>query len=106
MRLLTAPVSITIAVAATACGGAKTEAVALRTHCGVLNAHIDGKLWLADLPLSDGSGNPPPGWGFNETSGTWRTRGATKADFRSDSGRAAHFVLAPTGEKDPAAGCE
>jgi hypothetical protein len=86
------------------CTGAKS--VTLRTHCGVLSATVDGKLWLAAPPLSDGSGNPPPGWGENGTAGAWRQEGGTQATFRSNNGKVAHFVLARPGAKDPAAGCE
>jgi hypothetical protein len=96
---------LALALIAAPCGGA-ARIVALHTHCGVLSAHVDGKLWLAHPPLSDGSGNPPPGWGFNDTRGRWRTYGPRRAEFRSESGRLAHFILAPAGAKDPAAGCE
>jgi hypothetical protein len=34
---------------------------ALYTHCGIGNAKIGGCWFEADHPLSDGSGNPPPG---------------------------------------------
>jgi hypothetical protein len=35
----------------------------LYTHCGVKWAKIAGTFWRATRPLSDGSGNPPAGWG-------------------------------------------
>ena len=35
----------------------------LYTHCGINGAMIHGVLWQATTPLSDGNGNPPPGWG-------------------------------------------
>jgi hypothetical protein len=100
--MLVAPLSFLLALGG--CGGGKR--VTLRTHCGVLSASVDGKLWLAAPPLSDGSGNPPPGWGENQTKGTWRQEDGKRATFRSDGGKVAHFVRARPGAKDPAAGCE
>jgi len=91
-----------------ACGGAqrvKERELSLRTHCGVLSAWVDGALWLASPPLSDGSGNPPPGWGFNQTAGTWRELGQRRAEFRARSGKIARFVHARSGQSDPAANC-
>jgi len=38
----------------------------LYTHCGIRFAKIGGRWFEADRPLSDGSGNPPPGWGNPE----------------------------------------
>ncbi|CAB4797243.1 unannotated protein [freshwater metagenome] len=35
----------------------------LYTHCGINGAMIHGVWWQATTPLSDGNGNPPPGWG-------------------------------------------
>lgn len=35
----------------------------LLTHCGIREARIGSTYYLADHPLSDGQGNPPPGWG-------------------------------------------
>lgn len=101
-----APLSLLVALGG--CGGDGSDGgkrLTLRTHCGVLSASVDGKLWLASPPISDGSGNPPPGWGENETTGRWRQTG-THATFRSSSGKVAHFVRARRGIKDPAFGCE
>src|SRR5205823_5894526 len=44
----------------------------LRTHCGILDAYFAGRLWRANPPLSDGSGNPPRGWENPESLGTMR----------------------------------
>lgn len=101
--------AVVAAVAVAGCGGrsqVEDRQFTLRTHCGVLSAWVDGRLWLADPPLSDGSGNPPPGWGFNETRGTWRELGQSQAEFRARSGKVAHFTLARPGQRDPADGCE
>ncbi len=35
----------------------------LYTHCGINEARIGNRYFEAVHPLSDGSGNPPPGWG-------------------------------------------
>lgn len=34
----------------------------LYTHCGIKGTKFDGRDWVADPELSDGQGNPPPGW--------------------------------------------
>ena len=78
---------------------------ALRTHCGVVSATIENRLWLAAPPLTDGSGNPPAGWDNPTDTGTLRLLSSTEAEFESKSGQVAHFVRAEPGEKDPAAGC-
>ena len=41
----------------------KPYSYTLYTHCGILSAYFDGRRWMADPMLTDGSGNPPPGWG-------------------------------------------
>ncbi len=41
----------------------------LYTHCGIRFAQFDGRVW-ATIPLSDGSGNPPEGWGNPGQPGT------------------------------------
>jgi hypothetical protein len=96
---------LALVVVAGGCGGGGGKHLALYTHCGVVSAHVGGQLWLAKPALTDGSGNPPSGWDFNDTRGVWKQRGTT-ADFRSDGGKRAHFVLAPAGAKDPNLGCE
>jgi cytochrome oxidase Cu insertion factor (SCO1/SenC/PrrC family) len=78
----------------------------LRTHCGVLSAWIGGRVWLADPPLTDGSGNPPPGWPNPAARGTLRQLSQARAEFHSREGKVAHFVPAPAGARDPARGCE
>jgi hypothetical protein len=77
----------------------------LYTHCGILSASFDGRLWLADPPLTDGSGNPQPGWGNPAEEGTMTLVSADRAEFRSEGGNVARFVPA-RGAPDPAAGCE
>ncbi|GAB3850280.1 hypothetical protein [Dactylosporangium cerinum] len=58
----------------------------LYTHCGIDEAFFDGRYYEAAEPLSDGSGNPPPGWGNPSQDGTIRVISATEARFHSDAG--------------------
>jgi hypothetical protein len=62
----------------------------LYTHCGVLDAEVDGIDWLADPPL--GNGNAPEGFGYLETPGRWKQTGDTTAVFTADTGVTAAFV--------------
>lgn len=78
----------------------------LHTHCGVQSTTVDGQLWLADPPISDGSDNPLPGWGPNDTDGTFVRLTGTEAEFRASTGPVARFRRAPAGTADPGAGCE
>lgn len=58
----------------------------LYTHCGIEWARIDGTFWRANQPLSDGSGNPPPGWGNPFQDGSLDLIGRTSARFTSPAG--------------------
>jgi hypothetical protein len=58
----------------------------LYTHCGIEWTNIDGSFWQADHPLSDGSGNPPAGWGNPFQQGTLRLVNGTTAIFKSSEG--------------------
>jgi hypothetical protein len=58
----------------------------LYTHCGIDEAFFDGRYYEAVEPLSDGNGNPPPGWGNPSQDGTIRVVSATEASFHSDAG--------------------
>lgn len=78
--------------------------VTVPSHCGVLSATINGRLWLADPPLGDH--NPPPGWDENQTSGRWVVIGPGRAEFHGDQGQRASFRRAAVGATDPNAGCE
>ena len=69
----------------------------LYTHCGVLAASINGQIYYADPPLTDGSGNPPSGWGNPYDDGDMTLRTATTADFRDSAGHTAHFTSTPQG---------
>jgi hypothetical protein len=79
----------------------------LFVHCGVLGTRFDGRNWDADPPLTDGSGNPPPGWDENTEEGTMTLVAADRAVFRSASGdKIAAFVPRRPGAPDPTANCE
>ena len=41
----------------------------LYVHCGIRDARFDGRLWMADPMLSDGSGNPPLDWAAADSRG-------------------------------------
>jgi hypothetical protein len=66
----------------------------LYTHCGIRFAKIGGRWFEADRPLSDGSGNPPPGWGNPSQPGTIRMLSASVAEFRDSLGHVVRFHLA------------
>jgi hypothetical protein len=66
--------------------GARGKPYRLYTHCGVGWARIDGTFWRATKPLSDGNGNPPPGWADPFQEGTLTMRNRTTAEFSSPAG--------------------
>ena len=65
----------------------------LYTHCGIRFAKIGGRWFEADRPLSDGSGNPPPGWGNPSLPGSIRMLSASVAEFRDSLGHVVRFHL-------------
>jgi hypothetical protein len=79
----------TLVVLVAGCGSAgfhRGQAYRLYTHCGVEWARIDGVFWRAVQPLSDGSGNPPPGWGNPFQEGRLTLTNPTTAEFSSPAG--------------------
>ncbi len=70
----------------------------LYTHCGVNGAMINGNWWAATPSLSDGSGNPPPGWDNPMQSGTLHYLDATTAAF--DAGNSRNIILKRTTSTD------
>lgn len=76
----------------------------ISSHCGVVSATVDGRLWLAAPRLGDH--NPPPGWDENQTAGFLVELGPGLAEFRGDGGQRARFRLVPKGTEDPNASCE
>jgi hypothetical protein len=69
--------------------------VALYTHCGVIAAYFDGRLWRAAPKLSDGSGYPPRGWDNPYQRGTMRLLRAKLTEFRAKRSLVARFVPVP-----------
>ena len=95
--------------AAPAAAVAGTTAVAgtpyrLYTHCGIREANIGGRWFVAATPLGDGNGNPPPGWGNPYQDGTITVVSPTEAVFADDSGHRVRFLLRP-GATAPATIC-
>jgi hypothetical protein len=90
--------SVAAAVAAVGCGSQTSSSIRmttpadaarryqLYTHCGIEWAKIDGTFWRAKHPLSDGSGNPPAGWGNPFQDGTLVFISPTTARFDSPVG--------------------
>jgi hypothetical protein len=72
-----------------------TTPYSLYTHCGIIDARIDGKWYQAAPPLSDGSGNPPAGWGNPYQEGVIRKVSATEVNFTDTKGHNVRFVLHP-----------
>jgi hypothetical protein len=67
----------------------------LYTHCGINEANINGRWYEASEPLSDGSGNPPPGWGNPSQQGVITFTSPTEAVFTDAAGHRVLFVLRP-----------
>lgn len=66
----------------------------LYTHCGIKELRVDDTFFLAETPLDDGQGNPPPGWGNPYQAGTVTVSGS-KAVFRDDNGHVITFLARP-----------
>ncbi|WP_411108398.1 hypothetical protein [Streptomyces sp. c-19] len=67
----------------------------LYTHCGIDEARIGSTYFEAETPLSDGSGNPPDGWGNPYQRGTMTLKSATEAVFTDDAGHEVRFRARP-----------
>ncbi|HWH32716.1 MAG TPA: hypothetical protein VNU01_08590 [Egibacteraceae bacterium] len=67
----------------------------LYTHCGIEATWWNGAWWDADPPLSDGSGNPPPGWGNPYQDGVIVQVSETRLEFTGDEGQRAAFRPRP-----------
>jgi hypothetical protein len=65
----------------------------LYTHCGIDEANIGGRWYEASPPLSDGSGNPPSGWGNPYQQGVVTFVSATEVVFTDSAGHRVVFVL-------------
>jgi hypothetical protein len=69
----------------------------LYTHCGIDYARVGNSYYEATPPLSDGSGNPPPGWGNPYQPGTMTVISPTQAVFTDKAGHRVVFTLVPSG---------
>ncbi|MFI5801427.1 hypothetical protein [Streptomyces sp. NPDC051561] len=83
-------------------GGAAPSAVPgrvmpfdLLTHCGIDEAVIGSAYFEAVTPLSDGSGNPPEGWGNPTQRGTMTLKSEAEAVFTDDAGHEVEFRARP-----------
>jgi hypothetical protein len=90
--------ALTLAAVAAGCGSQtasrrltrsadRGQAYQLYTHCGIQWARIGGVFWRATQQLSDGNGNPPPGWGNPFQQGRLTFSSRTTAEFSSPAGR-------------------
>ena len=68
----------------------------LYTHCGIDYAKVGNRYYEATPPLSDGSGNPPPGWGNPYQPGTLTMISPTQAVFTDKSGHRVVLTLGPS----------
>jgi len=78
-----------------AAGGAvgSPQPYELYTHCGIDEARIGNRYFQAAHPLSDGQGNPPPGWGNPYQPGTMTLLSPATAVFRDHAGHRVLFRL-------------
>jgi hypothetical protein len=73
----------------------------LYTHCGIVEAKIDGRWYAANPPQSDGNANPPAGWGDPYQNGTITFRSSTQAEFSDAAGHHVLFSLRPDATGPP-----
>jgi hypothetical protein len=67
----------------------------LYTHCGIDYVQVGNRYYEATPPLSDGSGNPPPGWGNPYQPGTLTVISPTQVVFTDKAGHRVMFTLVP-----------
>jgi hypothetical protein len=67
----------------------------LSTHCGIREARIGDRYYVADHPLDDGHGNPPPGWNNPQQSGRMATPSPGVAVFSDAEGHVVRFHARP-----------
>ena len=68
----------------------------LYVHCGIRDARFDGRLWMANPMLSDGSGNPPPDWTSEDGAGFMMLVRDDFAIYTAKSGRRIEFIPWPS----------
>ena len=83
----------------------KAYSFTIYTHCGVRRAYFDGRDWIIEPELSDGNGNPPPGWRSPVDTGTMALVAENLARYTSASGAVAEFRPLAEGEEYPFRSC-
>ena len=73
---------------------AKSVPYSLYTHCGINWVRVGGKYYTAVRALSDGSGNPPPGWANPYQAGTITLVSPTEVVFSDKAGHRVVFTTA------------
>lgn len=63
----------------------------LYVHCGIRDARFDGRRWMADPMLSDGSGNPPTDWTPDDSVGVMELVSEDLARFTGKTGMVIEF---------------
>jgi hypothetical protein len=91
------PAAAPTAAAARTAAAPKPVPYNLYTHCGIDYAQVGSRYYEATPPLSDGSGNPPPGWGNPYQPGTLTVISPTQAVFTDKAGHRVVFTLVPSG---------
>ena len=77
--------------------GPKPVPYNLYTHCGIDYVQVGNRYYEVNPPLSDGSGNPPPGWGNPYQPGTLTVISSTQVVFTDKAGHRVVFTLVPSG---------
>lgn len=75
-------------------GGPSSQPIMLYTHCGIEEVRVDDTFFIAETPLHDGQGNPPPGWGNPYQAGTVTVSGS-QAVFEDGDGHVVTFEARP-----------
>jgi hypothetical protein len=88
-----APPSAARTAATATPAAASPQPYQLYTHCGIDEARIGNRYFEAVHPLSDGNGNPPPGWGNPYQEGSMTLVSPTEAVFRDAAGHRVLFRL-------------
>jgi hypothetical protein len=78
----------------------------LYTHCGIVGTRFAGSDWVAEPALTDGNGNPPPGWRNPGQAGTMTLVSRDEARFESRDGDRDATFLRRTPTDPPAGTCE